>query len=132
LLDFFESSPGKGEVNDFLWDRFLRACASEFTPASLFVSLYRLKLTLWIIGGCDDQYPFPETFLKFLVGIPVWGLHSFFEGVKSELVLTPARADWWMSLAMARKADKSLFFLFSSAHSGLEVRTVPNVFQTSH
>ncbi|KAJ2928717.1 hypothetical protein H1R20_g8422, partial [Candolleomyces eurysporus] len=101
LIDFLEDEGRCGKlyvewknVQPFLWDRFIRACAR----------------------GCDATQPsFPESFLQFLACLPIdaqiWG------SAHSESLPTPASADWWVSLAITRNERRSLWNLFKNVHA---------------
>ncbi|KAJ2928735.1 hypothetical protein H1R20_g8423, partial [Candolleomyces eurysporus] len=100
LIDFIKDDERCGKLHfawdDFLvfiWDRFIRACAR----------------------GCNaTQLSFPDTFLQFLARLPIdsvmWG------GAYSKILPAPASADWWVSLAITRNEDRSLWKLFECVH----------------
>ena len=74
--------------------------------------------------GCDTQFLYPESFLKFLVDF------SYFidkAGDPLPGAPTPEGADWWVSLAIALGDDESLYTRFERVHQS--VRTVLNIFQ---
>ncbi|RXW11311.1 hypothetical protein EST38_g14544 [Candolleomyces aberdarensis] len=101
LLDFLTDPDRCGrlhvresDVNVFIYDAFVRACTR----------------------GCDTQlqFSYPESFLEFLATLPT-GV-DFSAGAYSKVLPTPASADWWVSLAIVRKGDQSLWEMFQDVH----------------
>ncbi|KAJ2917573.1 hypothetical protein MD484_g2859, partial [Candolleomyces efflorescens] len=104
LIDFLSSNhsgnPGFNESGCKLflwesWDRFIRACTR---------------------GSEMAESPFSESFLNFLACLPfdamMW---STFQRSKMPLP-TSASADWWVSLAVARKEKWTLEEMFQKIH----------------
>jgi hypothetical protein len=120
LFDFLKdpSRCGKlyvdgNEMELFTWNAFVRACASEFFLLCSY--LFFMIQYCDIERAGDTQLKYQELFLKFLVNIPAQLILT--EGMGHPKALsTPASADWWVSLAVARKAAKSLWEMFKDVH----------------
>ena len=79
-------------------------------------------------GGGDSQFPYPQTFLSFLstlLGVLTSVLSS--GSAYSKALPTPSGADWWASLAVARKEHACCQNMFRWIHK--TVRAVLSLFQ---
>ncbi|KAJ2929879.1 hypothetical protein H1R20_g7201, partial [Candolleomyces eurysporus] len=100
LFDFLDDPDRCGklyvessQIWAFIWDRFIQACAT----------------------GCNPQVAYPENFLKLLTSLP---RHTNLPAgiAHSKVILTPASAHWWVTLAIAHQHDKSLWEMLKDVH----------------
>jgi hypothetical protein len=78
-------------------------------------------------GAGDTQLNYQEPFLKLLIDVPA--RIDLTKGMGHPKALsTPASADWWVSLATARRAVESLWDIFADVHEA--VRAVLNLLPT--
>ncbi|KAJ2911414.1 hypothetical protein MD484_g9002, partial [Candolleomyces efflorescens] len=113
----------KHEIEVFMWDKFVQACMSEFVALSIFDSL----LNDDIEEGCNAQFPFSDSFLAFLASVPRWFDIELVIS-PSKVHITPAGADWWVSLAITHLQGEPTWQIFQNIHT--LVRVVLNLIQT--
>ncbi|KAJ2928724.1 hypothetical protein H1R20_g8421, partial [Candolleomyces eurysporus] len=118
------------DVRVFIWNAFVRACAREFLSASIFVLQDKSKSDAMIQGGCENQSSSPQSFLEFLIRLPTLR-NMASSSAHSEVLPTPASADWWASLATAEvNRSGCLWAMFKEVHRF--VSAALNLFQPFH
>jgi hypothetical protein len=101
---------------------------SLFPPQA---SLQDSNATVYDIeGGCDADFQLsgPEEFLELLGGLPT-GV-DMCGGAHSKVLPTPASADWWVSLVIARGGIRCLCEIFKDVHDSVRAvlyDTLPNI-----